>query len=247
MAKVLTARNVLHFLLTICPLAGSGKTVLRYGAVLTDGSLRMLNSVRSSSIIKHLKDRNDSSPETATAFFYFSFTDAKTQNVTEMLCSLIKQICCRRPNTPPSVESLTQYQEMGHRPDRKTLEDTLVDTLHGFSKVYIVLDALDECPSGNVERDNLLESLSRIHDKGLQNLHLLCTSRNEADIEAVLQPMASSHSNINIDLSAHKSAVDHDIGLHIDNTFSTKEPFKSWPDFIQVEAKAALIKKADGM
>lgn len=61
-----------------------------------------------------------------------------------MLCSLIRQICCRRPNTPPSVEALKGYKEQGHRPDRTTLEQILVDTIHGFSQIFIVLDALDE-------------------------------------------------------------------------------------------------------
>jgi len=58
--------------------------------------------------------------------------------------------------------------------------------------------------------------------------------------------MASSLSNITIDLSARKEAVNRDIGLHIDNTFDTV-PFKSWPSDIQAEAKIALIEKADGM
>ena len=206
----------------------------------------MLNSVHSSSIIKCLKDENDSNPETALAFFYFSFTDAKTQDIVEMLCSLIKQICCRRPDTPHSVESLTEYKEKGHRPYRKTLEKTLLDTIQGFSRVYIVLDALDECPSENGEREKLLDGLSRILNEGSQNLHLLCTSRRIADIDTALEPVASSHSNIKIDLSAQKEAVDRDIGLYIDNCFDT-QPFKSWPGVMQAEAKAALVEKADGM
>jgi hypothetical protein len=206
----------------------------------------MLRQYISSSIIKHLKERNGLSPENALAFFYFSFTDEKTQNVTEMLSSLIKQICCRRPNTPQSVQSMIDFKEKGHRPDRGTLEKTLVDTIHGFTTVYVVLDALDECPSENGEREKLLKSLSRIRNEKSPNLHLLCTSRRVVDIERVLEPMASSYTNIGIDLTAHKKAVDHDIGLHIDKTFDM-EPFKSWPDPIQAEAKATLIEKADGM
>jgi hypothetical protein len=163
-----------------------------------------------------------------------------------MLCSLIKQICCRRPNTPQSVEFLTEYKEKGHRPDRKTLENILLDTIHGFSRVYVILDALDECPNENDERGKLLDSLGRIINKGSPNLHFLCTSRRISDIDAALEPMTSSPSNITIDLSARKEAVDRDIGLHIDNTFDTI-PFKSWPSDIKAEAKVALIEKADGM
>lgn len=163
-----------------------------------------------------------------------------------MLCSLIKQICCRRPDTPQSIQSLVEYKEKGQRPDRRTLENTLVATILGFSRVYVVLDALDECPFENGEREKLLESISRIHNQGSENLHLLCTSRRETDITPLLDPMLSSHSNMDIDLSAHKEAIDRDIGLHIDNTFGV-EPFRSWPDEIKSEARATLIEKADGM
>lgn len=193
-----------------------------------------------------MKERNDSNPEAALAFFYFSFTDAKTQNAIEMLCSLIKQICCRRPDTPQSVQSLAEYKEKGQRPDRRTLENTLVATIRGFSRVFVVLDALDECPFNSGEREKLLDSICRFRKQASENLHLLCTSRRETDIAAVLDPVLSSHSNMDIDLSAHKKAIDHDIGLHIDNTFGV-EPFKSWPDDIKYEARAALIEKADGM
>jgi hypothetical protein len=193
-----------------------------------------------------LKERNDSNPETALAFFYFSFNDTKTQNAIEMLCSLIKQICCRRPDTPQSIQALVEYKEKGQRPDRRTLENTLVSTIRGFSRIYVVLDALDECPFENGEWKKLLESVCRIHNQASENLHLLCTSRRETDITAVLEPMLSSHLNMDIDLSAHKEAIDHDIGLHIDNTFGV-EPFKSWPGEIKSEARATLIEKADGM
>ena len=110
----------------------------------------------------------------------------------------------------------------------------------------MVLDALDECPFENGEREKLLESVCRVHNQASQNLHLLCTSRRETDIAAVLKPMLSTHLKMDIDLSAHKKAIDHDIGLHIDNTFGV-EPFRSWPDEIKSEARAALIEKADGM
>ena len=110
----------------------------------------------------------------------------------------------------------------------------------------MVLDALDECPFENGEREKLLESVCRVHNQASQNLRLLCTSRRETDIAAVLKSMLSTHLKMDIDLSAHKKAIDHDIGLHIDNTFGV-EPFKSWPDEIKSEARATLIEKADGM
>jgi hypothetical protein len=163
-----------------------------------------------------------------------------------MLSSLIKQLCCCRPDTPQPLRDLGRYEEQGQRPDMKTLVDALAATIHGFSNVFLVIDALDECPFESGERKKLLGCLYSIHISKSDNVHLLCTSRREPDIEAVLNPLLSSPSKIAIDLSIYKEAVNHDIGLYIDQTLATSD-YESWPESIRVEARATLIEKADGM
>jgi hypothetical protein len=191
-------------------------------------------------------DSYDSKPLKALGYFYFSFSDAEKQNTTVMLGSLIKQLCCRRPNTPQSVQDLGQYKEKGQHPDMKTLEDTLVATIHGFSDVYVVIDALDECPYENGERKKLLASICRIYEKTTENLHLLCTSRREVDIETVMTPLLAISTNTTIDLLIYKHAVDRDIGFYIDKTFESSD-FVDWTKAVKEDARAILIQKADGM
>jgi hypothetical protein len=163
-----------------------------------------------------------------------------------MLESLIKQLCCRRPDTPQPVKDLSQYKEKGQRPDTKTLEATLLATLGGFSHVYLVIDALDECPFESGQRERLLDCLHRIHSFNSENLHLLCTSRRESDIEIVLGPILTMPFKTAVDLSIYRDAVNHDIGLFIDETLASSK-YNSWPDSIKTEARATLIKNADGM
>jgi hypothetical protein len=201
----------------------------------------------SSSIIQHLEESHKTAPEIATAFFYFRFDNAQTQSVDDMLCALIKQICAQRPITPHSVQSLDEFKVKGHRPDRRTLEKALVATIQGFNEVYVVLDALDECPSSNDKRGELLRSLRQIYNQNAQNLHLICTSRREAGIERVMEHILSSTSEFDIDLTVRKAVVDRDIGFHIDEIFRADEHFSSWKDEWKDEAKSALIEKADGM
>jgi hypothetical protein len=203
-------------------------------------------SLYSSSIIKHLKDSYESDPRTALAFFYFSFNDAAKQSTDEMLSSLIKQLCCRRPITPQTIKDLGRYKELGQRPDTKTLEDMLLATVHGFSGVYLIIDALDECPFESGEQKKLLQSLCRIYRASSENLHILWTSRRESDIEAAISPLLSAPSQFGMDLSVYREAVDHDIGLHIDKTLDFPD-YTSWPLAIKAEARAKLIEKADGM
>ncbi|KUJ13873.1 uncharacterized protein LY89DRAFT_753194 [Mollisia scopiformis] len=217
--------------ITLSP-AGSGKSIL------------------SASIIEHLREAYGPNPETALAYFYFSFNDGKKQNVVEALSSIVKQLCCRRPDTPEAVEALRQYKTSGQRPDQKTLEKTLDAVLHGFTHVHIVLDALDECPSDDQARHNLLETIGRVLASEPDNLHLLLTSRREVDIEKALIPALSNASSdcfsIDINVLNEQEALETDITFHIDHEFNT-EPFCSWPPDIKEEVKSALINNADGM
>ncbi|KAL7809038.1 ankyrin repeat-containing domain protein [Trichoderma gracile] len=204
-------------------------------------------SILSSVVIKHLKDQHASNPSTALAFFYFSFSDVKKQRVGQMLASLVQQLCARRPDTPQPIQSLKEYQEKGQRPDTKTLESILVAVATGFSAVHIVIDALDECPTSQGERKMLLQSLHRIMTAAPANVHICCTSRNEADINTAVIDLLSLPLNAAvIDLTAQKDILDQDIGSFIDSTLASWD-FQSWPDDTKAKARRSLIDKADGM
>lgn len=140
-------------------------------------------SILSSSVINHPKDRYKEDPKVVIAYFFFSFSDLKKQNVDGMLASLIKQLYASRPDTPQRVESLREYKKRGERPDTKTLEIALIAIVHGFTAVFIVIDALDECPTLNGEQKILLVSLSRIILMLPDNVHIFCTSRPEPYIK----------------------------------------------------------------
>lgn len=175
-----------------------------------------------------------------------------------MLASIMKQLCCCRPDTPVSVNAISQYKEKGQRPDIKTLENALLDTMRGFTTVCVVLDALDECPfeSGPLRpRKILLDSLSRIHDQAPDCLHLFLTSRRESDINAKLRKKflteySGISPNIDLDLAGWKAqrAIESDIRLHITQTLKD-EDFDSWDEApgLKDEAISKLIENADGM
>ncbi|KAF8858160.1 hypothetical protein BDZ45DRAFT_802669 [Acephala macrosclerotiorum] len=205
-------------------------------------------SVLCSSIIKGLENSYDLDPKVAIAYFYFSFNDKKKQNTDELLCSLIRQLWCKRPDKPPIVQNLDQCEKKNHRPDLETLKQTLAAMICGFSRVYIIIDALDECPNEDGLRERLLKTLCGLHKANHSNFHLLCTSRSESDIEVALRPLMSSQAAIGIDLDSSycNDLVREDIRLHLDEVFADSK-YNSWPPEIKVEAKGVLIKKAEGM
>jgi hypothetical protein len=162
--------------------------------------------------------------------------------------SLIKQLYCCQPNTPEAVEALRKYRENGQNPEPDNLRDALIATIRGFSSVYIVLDALDEYSLEVSERKKLLDFIRQLQSSGLTNLHVLCTSRREVDIEKAFKNLfsASMPANVDIDLLTYRYKVDHDIGLHIDKTLAS-ETYDEWPEVLKKEVREALVEKADGM
>ncbi|KAH9217695.1 hypothetical protein DL95DRAFT_295034 [Leptodontidium sp. 2 PMI_412] len=203
-------------------------------------------SVLSSSVINHLKETHGEDPQTALAYFYFSFNDDKKQTAAGMLESIIKQICCCRPDTPSSLKALENLKARGHRPDLTTVQKALSETLQGFSRVFMIVDALDECPDMDGERDLLLRCLKDIHQKTPKNLHMFLTSRRETDIEASYREMETMSKKWDINLSVYKPAIDRDIGLLIDSTLSSTS-YNAWPKELKDEARMELIEKSDGM
>ncbi|KAM4064628.1 ankyrin repeats (3 copies) domain-containing protein [Hirsutella rhossiliensis] len=201
-------------------------------------------SVLSSSVITHLLRLNDSAPSTALAYFYFSFSDLKTQNLAAMLASLVKQLYAHRRDTPQLISKFYEYKEKGQRPGLESLEEALMATSNGFSAVYIVLDGLDECPRFNNERKVLLGVLSRIVRTQPDNMHIFCTSRKEEDINAAMTKLSLPPSAA-IDLTAHRAAIDSNISAYIDAALESDE--YQWDSELKTYARKKLMEKAEGM
>lgn len=197
-----------------------------------------------SSAVIHCLEESNNIAGTAVAFFYFSFSDVGKQNIDGMLKSIIKQLCCQRPDTPKALQDLRALQRQDRCLDRNALEGILDATIKGFNDVFIILDALDECPTSNGEQKLLLIFLKQLRKKNHENLHMFWTSRNEEEIRISYPAHDSSSLKIGIDLSDYKPRLDDDIGLYIDKTL---DEYDSWTPKMKEEARATLIEKADGM
>jgi hypothetical protein len=200
----------------------------------------------SSSVIHHLEKLYDPDPYTALAYFYFSFSETEKQSTENMLRSLIVQLCGGRPDTPKPLSDLSLYRDKNLQPGLEKLEETLQASTQDFRSVYLVIDALDECPRANGERDKLLKCLKKVHKWTLTNLHVLYTSRPEPDIEAELATLFSGPATSIIDLQKRREEVNRDIGTYIDQKIASPD-FRYWPLETKNDIKAALTDKADGM
>ena len=71
------------------------------------------------------------------------------------------------------------------------LKMELQSVLKLSGQVFLVIDALDECPIGDESRAKVLALLTELSGWSLSNLHVLVTSRKEPDIEKALAPLAN--------------------------------------------------------
>ncbi|PKK43317.1 hypothetical protein CI102_14003 [Trichoderma harzianum] len=219
----------------------------------SDGSLLWLHgkagsgkSVITSSVISYLKDKYSSRPSTALAYFYFTFSDLKKQEVDGMLASLIKHICSCLPAIPQSVKQLGDYKTKGERPDTKTLEAALIASTLKLSAVFFVIDGLDECPLFGRQRERLLKSLQNILLNTPKNFHVFLASRKEYDINLKIRPLLSLPDRFEIDLLVQRNTLNNDIYQYIISTLAAEE-FQFWPVDVKEEVTKSLIEKADSM
>ena len=110
--------------------------------------------------------------------------------------------------------------------------------------IYIVIDALDECPNFSgipTPREvvlNLLVSLVRL---GQPNLHICVTSRPEADIKDVLGPLACT-------ISLHDEIGQmRDISDYVNNFVFSDRMMGKWRCVEKELVINELSNRADGM
>ena len=107
---------------------------------------------------------------------------------------------------------------------------------------FIIIDALDECPTRGGERAKLLDLLRSLVASQSANLHVLVTSRKESDIEekltgsGTLPPLSIQGEDTDIDIRTHVRAQ-----LACDSTMS------KWPEQTKLEVEEVLTTKAKGM
>ena len=125
------------------------------------------------------------------AFFYCDFRDGQKKRICGLLSSLLVQLCGQ---SDAYYRVLSHFYESHDDGGQQAAEGELFQCLKQIlelpdqSTIYIIIDALDECPattgllSPREEVLNLVKDLVRLR---IQTLRICVTSRPEADIEPV--------------------------------------------------------------
>ena len=113
--------------------------------------------------------------------------------------------------------------------------------------IYLIMDALDECPDTSEvpsPRNRILQLLKELADLHLPNLRICVTSRPEFDIRDFLEPLTSRQVSLH-DQSGQKQ----DIADYVRSVvYSDSEPYmRRWRKEDKEHVIETLSERADGM
>ena len=182
------------------------------------------------------------------AYYYFDFRDIKKQDCYGLLSSLISQLSAESDSCYNILSRLYSDNSRGIRkPDIDVLKGCLTDMLRlpEQGPIYIVVDALDECPNFPEvpsARDEVLELIEELVDLKLSNLRLCAASRPEMDIRTVLEPLTT------LKISLHdESGQKEDIIKYIESAVRSDRSMRRWKEEDKQLVVDTLSGKADGM
>jgi hypothetical protein len=124
--------------------------------------------------VNHL-EQSISQPDVAIAFVYCSYKEQERQTVNNLLASLVQQLVQKASVISDDVTSLFhRHFEKNTHPTLEELSTLLQLEARRFSKVFIIIDALDECSEKSGTRDSFLAEIRKLQPA----TNLLITSRN---------------------------------------------------------------------
>jgi hypothetical protein len=181
-------------------------------------------------------------------FFYFDFKDQSKQDTRGALSSLLTQFAAQSDPYCESLSALYSAHNAGSlQPSeaglRKCLSNVL--SLQNQGPMFIIIDAIDECPNSTgapSPREKVLEFVEWLTNLRCSHLSICVTSRPEADIEAVLLPLAS------YTISLHsENGQKEDIANYIKWFIKSDPKARKWRKEDKELVLKMLLERADGM
>lgn len=152
-----------------CPgIPGAGKTIL------------------TSIVIDKLETLFANDTTVGIAYLYCNFRRQDEQTVNELMAVLLKQLLQCLSNCPESIKSL--YEKHIQKESRPSLEEilsALKSVIKLYSRVFILIDALDECRASDGSRTRFLEKVLEL--QVLCGINVFATSRPLPDVTNLFQ------------------------------------------------------------
>ena len=182
------------------------------------------------------------------AYFYFDFKDKEKQDLRALLSSLLIQLSDQSDILFDILFSLySVHKKAAETPTDDSLAECLRDmlTITGQVPIYLVIDALDECPNDTgipPSREKVLQLVKNLIEVHHPNLRLCITSRPEFDIRATLDSLATQQVSLHDEKGQKQDIIDY-----VTSVLHSDSKMKKWRDMDKNMVVEKLSEKADGM
>ncbi|KAF7504337.1 hypothetical protein GJ744_002457 [Endocarpon pusillum] len=133
-------------------------------------------SIQTSIVVDYLIEKFYDEPTVGVAYLYCNFQRQQDQKTESLLANLIKQLVQHQIPLPSNVKLLYErLTKKNQRPSLEVLSETFQSIASSYSRVFIVIDAFDECDDTDGSRTRFLDRLFSIQNK--IRLNLFATSR----------------------------------------------------------------------
>jgi hypothetical protein len=201
----------------------------------------------SSSIIREI-DGMRKAGLASMAYYYFDFKESEKRHLRGLLSSLVFQLSAESDSCYQILSRLYSDHAGGTRkPSEDALSQCVLEMLRAPDQpaLYIIIDALDECPNISgmpTAREEVLAFLEDFVRFNLPNVHICVSSRAEIDIRRTLEPLAP----LRISLHDEGGQI-ADISAYINAVVHSDRKMRQWRDEDKRLVIDTLSKKADGM
>ena len=228
--------------------AGSGKSVIWF-VILLDLCSRLwkLTLTPSSAIIQHIVGLCEAG-QASIVYFYFDFREKEKQNARNLITSLLIQLSAFSDSCCDVISwAYSAHGNGARQPTNDDLMNCLKEmlTVVADHPIYVVMDALDECPDHSgfpTAREQVLAVLKDLVGLDLPNMRICVTSRPEVDIKSILNQL-TIHS-----ISLHdESEQQKGIAEYVSSIVNSDVKMREWPDEDKELVIKVLSEKADGM
>ncbi len=204
-----------------CPgIPGAGKTIIT--AIVVDS----------------LYTRFQEGSNVGIAYIYCNFRRTHEQRLEDLLLSLLKQLVYRQSLMPDPVKSIyNQHKNQQTRPSIDEISRALHSVTALYSKVFFIVDALDECQISNGCRTRFLLDILDLQTKCGANL--FATSRFIPEITETFKGSACALLEIR--------ASNEDVRRYLDGQMFRLPTFVTRNPELQEEIKTDIVKAVDGM
>jgi len=184
------------------------------------------------------------------AYYYVDFKDVAKRDVRGLLASILLQLVDDSGRCWATFHGLYKACRDGsEQPGDAALVKYLVEMidLPGQVPIYLIVDALDECPNTTgtpSAREKVLNFVRDLLQSDRSNLFVCITSRPEQDISATLNPLTSPSSR----LSLHEEGGQRqDIDSYVRSFVQTDASMGRWRAEDKELVISVLTERAAGM